>query len=207
MPFKNNRPLGKRSSWVIAAIGTMALAWHVPALAHESESLMLGFAGGFLHPLAGLDHLLAMVAVGIWGAFLGRPLVYLLPTIFPTVMAIGGVAAMAGLSLPPVEIGIALSVLLLGGAILLAYRAPVWLAAFVVGIFGLFHGYAHGLELPSMANPISFSLGFVLSTGLLHLCGIALGLLRHIKGGTVALRGAGGLTAMAGIWFMYLAVG
>lgn len=198
--------MGIRSSWVVAAVGMMALAWHVPALAHESESLKLGFIGGFVHPLAGLDHLLAMVAVGIWGSFLGRPLVYLLPTIFPTVMAVGGVAAMAGLSLPPVEIGIALSVLLLGAAILLAYRAPVWLAALVVGIFGLFHGYAHGQELPSMANPVSFSLGFVLSTGLLHLCGIALGLLRGVKGGTVALRGTGGLIALAGLWFLYLAL-
>lgn len=207
MSFKSNRPMGIRSSWVGAAAGMAALAWHVPALAHESESLQLGLAGGFMHPLAGPDHLLAMVAVGIWGAFLGRPLVYLLPTIFPTVMAIGGVAAMAGFSLPPVEIGIALSVLLLGAAILLAYRAPVWLATSVVGIFGLFHGYAHGLELPSMANPISFSLGFVLSTGLLHLCGIALGLLRGVQGGTLALRGVGGLIALAGVWYLYLAIG
>lgn len=205
MPHKINRLARSRRSWMVLAAGMAALIIHVPAMAHESESLSLGLTGGFLHPLAGLDHLLAMVAVGIWGAFLGRPLVYLLPTIFPTVMAVGGVAAMAGLVLPPVEIGIALSVLLLGAAILLAYRAPVWLAAFVVGIFGLFHGYAHGQELPSMANPISFSLGFVLSTGLLHLCGIAIGLIRGVKGGTLALRGIGGLIALAGLWFVFQA--
>ncbi|OBX19813.1 Ni/Fe hydrogenase [Erythrobacter sp. QSSC1-22B] len=188
------------------ALGAALLAWHSPAMAHESDSLMLGFVGGFLHPLAGADHLLAMVAVGIWGAFLGRPLVYLLPMAFPVMMALGGVAAMAGLPLPPVEIGIALSVLVLGAAILFAYRAPVWLAVIIVAIFGLFHGYAHGLELPSMANPISFSLGFVLSTGLLHICGIALGLLRGSSVGSRLLRGTGGLIALAGFWFFYWAV-
>lgn len=195
-----------RYCWLTGALGAALLAWHSPALAHESESLMLGFVGGFLHPLAGADHLLAMVAVGIWGAFLKRPLVYLLPTVFPTVMALGGVAAMAGLPFPPVEIGIALSVLLLGAAILFAYRAPVWLAVAIVGIFGLFHGYAHGLELPSMANPISFSLGFVLATGLLHICGIALGLLRGSTIGSAVLRGIGGLIALSGFWFLYWAV-
>ena len=168
---------------------------------------MLGFQGGFMHPLSGPDHLLAMVAVGIWGAFLGRPLIYLLPMIFPTVMAVGGVLAMAGMRLPPVEIGIALSVLVLGGAILFKWRAPVWLAAVIVAIFGLFHGYAHGLELPSMSNPVSFSLGFVIATGLLHVAGIVIGLLRERSGGEAILRGAGAAIAAAGVWFLAVAGG
>lgn len=184
----------------------LLLLWHSPVLAHESESLQLGFVGGFLHPLAGPDHLLAMVAVGIWGAFLGRPLIYLLPVIFPTLMAIGGVAAMAGAPFPPVEIGIAFSVIVLGAAILFAYRAPVWLAASVVALFGLFHGYAHGLELPSMANPITFSVGFVSATGLLHLAGIGLGYLRAKPIGETLLRAAGGGIAASGVWFLWMAV-
>lgn len=185
----------------------LLLLFPTPALAHEAKSLMLGFQGGFLHPLAGPDHLLAMVAVGIWGAFLGRPLIYLLPMIFPTVMALGGVLAMAGMRLPPVEIGIALSVIVLGLAILLAWRAPVWLAAVIVAVFGLFHGYAHGLELPSMANPVSFSLGFVIATGLLHVVGIGIGHVRTQPGGETLLRAVGGAIAAAGLWFLAAALG
>ena len=184
----------------------LLMLWHVPVFAHESESLQLGFFGGVLHPLAGPDHLLAMVAVGIWGAFLGRPLLYLLPVIFPTLMAIGGVAAMAGAPFPPVEIGIAFSVIVLGTAILFAYRAPVWLAVALVAVFGLFHGYAHGLELPSMANPITFSGGFVLATGMLHLAGIGLGSLRAKPNGQTLLRAVGGGIAASGIWFLWMAV-
>lgn len=178
-----------------------------PAAAHTAKSLSLGFVGGFLHPLSGPDHLLAMVAVGLWGAFLGRPLVYLLPVIFPTVMAFGGVLGMAGLKLPPVELGIAISVIVLGAAILTRWRAPVWLAAIIVGLFGLFHGYAHGQELPSMADPIAFSLGFVLATGMLHVLGIAIGLLRERPGGEAVLRGAGGAITLAGFYFLAAALG
>lgn len=177
-----------------------------PALAHNAKSLSLGFVGGFIHPLSGPDHLLAMISVGLWGAFLGRPLIYLLPVIFPTVMAFGGVLGMAQVPFPPVEIGIAISVIVLGGSILLRWSAPVWLAAVIVGIFGLFHGYAHGLELPSMANPISFSLGFVLATGLLHVLGITIGLLRDGPGGERMLRAMGGAIALAGVWFLYAAL-
>jgi len=177
-----------------------------PALAHSAKSLSLGFVGGFLHPLSGPDHLLAMVSVGLWGAFLGRPLIYLLPVIFPTVMAFGGVLGMAQVPFPPVEIGIAISVMVLGGSILLRWSAPVWLASVIVGIFGLFHGYAHGLELPSMANPVSFSLGFVLATGLLHVLGILIGLLRERPGGERVLRGLGGVIALAGVWYLYAAL-
>jgi urease accessory protein len=174
-----------------------------PAFAHSAKSLSLGFVGGFLHPLSGPDHLLAMVAVGLWGAFLGRPLIYLLPVVFPTVMAVGGVLGMAHVPFPPVEIGIAVSVIVLGCAIALRWRAPVWLAAAIVGLFGLFHGYAHGLELPSMANPIGFSLGFVMATGLLHVCGIVVGLVRDRPGGEPLLRSLGGLIALAGLWFLH----
>jgi urease accessory protein len=184
----------------------LLLAWPIPAFAHEAESLRLGIVGGMLHPFSGPDHLLAMVAVGIWGAFLGRPLIYLLPVVFPTLMAVGGVIAMAGIAFPPVEIGIAVSVIVLGVAILGAYRAPVWLATIVVGLFGLFHGYAHGLELPSMVDPIGFSLGFVMATGLLHVAGIVIGLVVDRPGGQLLLRAIGGAIAAAGLWFLYQAL-
>ena len=177
-----------------------------PAFAHVGVHDAIGMSAGFAHPFSGLDHLLAMISVGLWGAFLGRPLIYLLPVIFPTVMAFGGVLGMAQVPFPPVEIGIAISVIVLGGSILLRWSAPVWLAAVIVGIFGLFHGYAHGLELPSMANPISFSLGFVLATGLLHVLGITIGLLRDGPGGERMLRAMGGAIALAGVWFLYAAL-
>lgn len=190
--------------WTTAALALVAQS--APAMAHNAKLLSLGFTGGFVHPLSGPDHLLAMISVGLWGAFLGRPLIYLLPVIFPTVMAFGGVLGMAQVPFPPVEIGIAISVMVLGASILLRWSAPVWLASVIVGIFGLFHGYAHGLELPSMANPVSFSLGFVLATGLLHVLGIAIGLLRERPGGERILRGMGGAITLAGGWFLYAAL-
>ena len=124
-----------------------------PALAHTGTGLAGGFKSGFLHPLTGFDHLLAMVSVGLWGAFLGRPLIVALPVIFPAVMAIGGVLGMLNVPLPPVEIGIAVSVLVLGVAIAGALRAPIWAASAIVAVFAIFHGYAHGKELPSAATP------------------------------------------------------
>jgi len=172
-----------------------------PALAHEGTGLAGGFVAGLLHPVTGPDHLLAMVAVGLWGAFLGRPLVYVLPVVFPTVMAFGGALGMIAATLPPVEIGIALSVLLLGVAIALAFRAPVWAACVLVAVFAIFHGYAHGQELPSAADPLGYSVGFVLSTGFLHVVGIGLGLLKDRPHGALITRGMGGLIALAGVYF------
>ncbi|MDB5713572.1 MAG: Ni/Fe hydrogenase [Sphingomonadales bacterium] len=190
-----------RKSLVIATLFVAA-----PAYAHTGTGLPGGFVSGFLHPLSGPDHMLAMVSVGLWGAFLGRPLIYALPMIFPMMMAVGGAIGMANVPVPPVEMGIALSVLVLGFMIMAAVRAPVWLACTIVAIFALFHGYAHGHELPSAADPIGYSAGFVFATGMLHLVGIAIGSLRSLPGGTRALRAGGGLIAMAGMWFMAVAV-
>ena len=180
----------------------LAAAVPTPAAAHEGTGLAGGFVAGFLHPISGLDHLRAMVAVGVWGAFLGRPLMFALPMIFPGVMVLGAALAMAGVTNLPIEAGIALSVLILGLMILLAVRTTIALACLIVGLFGLFHGLAHGLELPSAADPVGYSVGFVLSTGLLHLAGIALGLLNRTRPGTLALRGAGGLIAICGLVFL-----
>ncbi|MEO6153951.1 MAG: HupE/UreJ family protein [Croceibacterium sp.] len=195
-----------RAQRLSAAAGIFLALAPVPAAAHEAKSLALGFVGGWLHPLSGPDHLLAMVAVGLWGAFLGRPLIWLLPVVFPTIMAVGGVLGMAQLPFPPVEVGIALSVIVLGLAIATRWRAPVPLAVAIVALFGLFHGYAHGLELPSMANPVGFSLGFVMATGMLHIAGILIGLVRDRPGGETVLRAMGALIALAGAWFLCDAV-
>lgn len=191
----------------IGAIACVASLAATPALAHSGTGLPGGFLAGFEHPLSGFDHLLAMVAVGLWGAFLGRPLIVALPVIFPTVMAFGGALAMFGVPSPPIEFGIALSVLVLGLAIAMAFRAPVWLACLVVGVFAIFHGFAHGKELPSAADPIGYSLGFVLATGLLHIVGIGVGALADRKGGAVVVRGLGGLIAAAGVYFLAKAAG
>jgi urease accessory protein len=193
-----------------ATIGALAVAAGLvlagPATAHAGTGLRGGVASGFLHPLSGADHLLAMVSVGLWGAFLGRPLIYALPVIFPTVMVAGAAMGMLGVPAPPVEIGIALSVLVLGLCIVLAVRAPVWAAAVIVAAFALFHGYAHGKELPSAADPVGYSLGFVLATGLLHVAGIGLGTLKTRRGGELLIRGLGGAVALAGGGFLYTAL-
>jgi urease accessory protein len=177
-----------------------------PAAAHDGTGVVGGFTSGFLHPLTGFDHLLAMVSVGLWGAFLGRPLLIALPVLFPAVMAIGGVLGMANIPMPPVEIGIALSVLVLGAAIAFALRPPIWVACVLVGIFAIFHGYAHGHELPSAADPLGYSVGFVLCTGLLHVGGIGLGLMNERPGGVVINRALGGLIAATGCFFLYRAL-
>ena len=147
-----------------------------------------------------------MVAVGIWGAILGRPLLFALPVTFPAMMAVGGLFGIAGLPFAPVEIGVALSVLVLGGAIAANWRAPVPVAILLVAAFALFHGYAHGSELPAAADPLYYSLGFMLATGMLHLFGIAIGTLHgHARGRPLA-RAIGGLIALSGMAFLWLAL-
>lgn len=183
-----------------------ALLFAQPAMAHSGTGLAGGFLSGFLHPLSGFDHMLAMVAVGLWGAFLGRPLIVALPVIFPTVMAFGAMLGMANVPIPPVEFGIALSVLTLGVLIAAGIRAPVWAAALIVAVFAIFHGYAHGKELPSAADPIGYSVGFVLCTGLLHVVGIGLGMLHKVRGGVVITRAMGGLIGLAGLGFLSTAI-
>ena len=177
-----------------------------PAAAHSGTGLAGGFAAGFQHPLSGWDHLLAMVAVGLWGAFLGRPLIYLLPVTFPLMMVAGAILGMFGLPVPPVEIGIAVSVIVLGGCIAAAWCAPTVFAILIVAGFALFHGYAHGRELPSAADPIGYSTGFVLATGLLHVAGIAIGLFADRRGGVLAIRTGGAAIAATGMLFVWRVV-
>lgn len=200
------RPSVQRCSLIRrVAAGVSLLLIAQPAWAHSGTGLPGGFVAGVEHPLTGPDHMLAMASVGLWGHFLGRPLVYLLPMVFPIMMAIGAGVGIAGVSLPPVELGIALSICVLGALILGAVRAPVLVACAVVGVFALFHGYAHGVELPSAADPIGYSLGFVLATGSLHVAGIATGSLAILPRGETILRGLGGAVLAAGLWFLWMA--
>lgn len=170
--------------------------------AHEGEGIAGGFAAGFVHPLLGWDHVAAMVAVGLWGAFLGAPAIWLLPIVFPLVMAVGGALGVAGVPLPAVETGIAASALVLGLMVAFAAKPPLWVAAVLVGAFALFHGHAHGTELPAAANPLAYSLGFVIATGLLHVAGIVFGTLGRWPAGKTAVRVAGGFIAAAGVAFL-----
>jgi urease accessory protein len=194
-----------RIASTVAAVA-FAVLFSDQAQAHMGTGLAGGFVSGFVHPLSGADHLLAMVAVGLWGAFLGRPLIHVLPMVFPAMMVGGAIMGMFAVPLPPVEVGIACSVLVLGGCIALSVNAPVWAASLVVAVFALFHGYAHGRELPSAADPVGYSAGFVLATGFLHICGICLGLLTRRPGGVVMARGIGAIIAMLGAWFLQRAL-
>lgn len=185
-------------------ISTLALALTLatPALAHTGEGLTGGFFDGFLHPLLGPDHVAAMIAVGLWGAFLGAPAIWILPVVFPLVMAFGGVLGILGIPVPGVEFGIAASAVVLGLMVALAAKPHLFIAALLVGAFAIFHGYAHGAELPDGADAVAYSLGFVIATGMLHLAGIAFGLLAQWPAGRYAVRAAGSVIALAGIAFL-----
>lgn len=175
------------------------------AAAAHTDSDVGGFVSGFTHPILGWDHVIAMVAVGLWGAFLGKPAIWVLPVVFPLVMAFGGALGVMGVPLPAVEAGIALSGVVLGLLIAFAVRAPIWVAAVIVGVFAIFHGHAHGTELPDAANPFAYGIGFVIGTGLLHLAGIALGLLVGFAAGRVVVRVAGaGIAALGGAFLFGL---
>lgn len=186
---------------------TVSLLVVVPiASAHEGAGVIGGFTSGFMHPLLGWDHVVAMVAVGLWGAFLGMPALWVLPVVFPLVMAFGGALGVLGIPLPGVEIGIALSAIILGIMVAGALRPSLWIAAVIVAVFAIFHGHAHGTELPQAASPIAYSLGFVIATGLLHLCGIAFGMLTRWSAGRAAVRAAGAVIAGIGVFFLLQAV-
>jgi urease accessory protein len=184
-----------------SALSIIFVLLATPALAHTGETAG-GFLSGLSHPVFGPDHVVAMVAVGLWGTFLGSPAIWLLPIVFPLVMALGGVLGIVGVPLPAVETGIASSAVILGLMVALAARPPLWAAAVLVGAFAIFHGYAHGKELPDGANAVAYSAGFVIATGLLHLCGIAFGLLARWPAGRLAVRGAGGAIALVGVAYL-----
>lgn len=191
-----------RSAAATASSIALALLAAGPALAHTGEGVSGGFISGLYHPVFGLDHVVAMVGVGLWGAVLGAPALWILPIVFPLVMALGAALGIAGITVPFIEPGIALSGVVLGLLILFLVRLPLVAAAILVGFFAIFHGYAHGTELPTAANPLAYAVGFVISTGILHAIGIAFGALMGSNIGKVAVRAGGVIIALIGGAFL-----
>jgi urease accessory protein len=191
----------RRAVWLLVATVLFLTLAH-SAFAHEQAGVTGGLVSGILHPLTGMDHLIAMVAVGIWGAQLGTPAIWILPITFPLVMAFGGVLGELRVPLPMQEPVIALSALALGAAVAVRMRLPFLAAAAIVGVFAIFHGYAHGIELPTAANPLAYGIGFVVSTGLLHLCGIMIGTLTRWRSGERLIQGLGVVIAVLGGYFL-----
>lgn len=188
------------------AAGLVAIAWPLFAWAHEETGQAAGFLAGLSHPVSGLDHVLAMVAVGFWGAQLGAPALWALPVAFPMVMAVGGMLGLMGIPIPGVEIGIALSAVALGAVVLREVKPALPVAAGLVGFFAIFHGHAHGTELPDGASGLYYSIGFVMATGLLHAAGIGFGMIHTRPHGPAILRAAGGLVMVAGLYFLWQAL-
>ncbi|MBV2187048.1 MAG: HupE/UreJ family protein [Rhizobium sp.] len=174
-----------------------------PASAHALGGVMGGFGSGFGHPLAGFDHFLAMLAVGLWGAQMGGRSVWTLPATFPLIMCIGGIFGMLGIGPGAyIETGIALSLIVLGGAIAARWIAPEWAALAIVAVFAFFHGYPHGQEAPRAIDPAAYTVGFVVSTGLIHILGIGVGfgLGRFFEGKIV--RALGLAITACGVYFL-----
>ncbi len=201
----NANGVGSRLEHRLPALLMLSVA-ALPAWAHEQSGQAAGFVTGLLHPVSGLDHVLAMVAVGLWGAQLGAPAIWLLPVTFPLVMAFGGFLGLLGVPLQGVEVGIAASAILLGAMVATESRPPLALAAALVAFFAVFHGHAHGTELPPGQSGLLYSMGFVVATGCLHAAGIATGLLHRWRSGRVALRGAGAVVGVAGLFFLWRAL-
>jgi urease accessory protein len=176
------------------------------AWAHIQAGQAGGFVSGLSHPTSGLDHVLAMVAVGLWGAQLGMPSIWTLPVAFPMMMAFGGMFGLMGFPLPGVELGIAVSAIVLGALVLGSIRLPLAAAVAVVAFFAVFHGHAHGTELQAGQNAILYSLGFVIATGLLHAVGIGIGLIHRWDRGRKVLRAAGGVVLAGGFYFFWVAL-
>lgn len=189
-----------------AAIAVTILLCARVVEAHVQKGEAAGFLSGVRHPISGLDHVLAMIAVGLWGAQLGAPAIWLLPVAFPMVMAFGGLMGLMGIPLPGAEVGIAASAILLGSAVLLESRPRLFIAASLVGFFAIFHGYAHGTELPPGQSGLLYSIGFVIATGCLHGVGITIGLIHRWVWGQRVVRLAGAGVAMAGLLFLWMAL-
>jgi urease accessory protein len=183
----------------VALVAVATTAFSSAALAHVGDHSHMGFIEGVLHPFSGLDHLLAMVAVGLWASQLGGRALWLLPLTFPVVMAVGAALGFGGVPLPWVEIGITASVLVLGAAVALTLRPSLAVSLPLIGLFAALHGYSHGVELPANASALTYAAGFVAATLVLHLAGIALGLAANRVPLRYAARTAGGAIASVGV--------
>ncbi len=189
---------------VMVVMFLLALTDH--AFAHVQQGMSISFMTGLSHPWSGLDHVLAMVAVGLWGAQLGTPAVYVLPITFPLVMTFGAMLGLLGIPLPGIEVGIAFSAIVLGIMVLGEVQPKLIVAAVLVGCFAIFHGHAHGTELPSELSGQMYSIGFVLATGCLHGFGILIGLIHRWPIGQAILRFCGAVITGMGAYFLWTAL-
>jgi urease accessory protein len=176
----------------------------IVAFSHEANSLTYGsFLSGLTHPVLGGDHFLAMVCVGIISAQIGGRAIYSVPATFVGVMAIGGLIGSMEIGLSAIELGIAFSVIMLGAVIAGDKRLPLSLAMIGVGVFAIFHGYAHGAEMPTVAKPLTYAAGFMTGTAALHILGLIIGdISQHYQRGKLLLRVSGAAIAAAGMIFM-----
>ena len=197
---------GSLNSFICFLVLAVSLLWAASAQAHVERGQAIGFITGLEHPWSGLDHVLAMIAVGLWGAQLGNPALWILPVTFPMVMSLGAMMGLLGIPLPGIEIGIAVSAILLGAMVLGEVKPKLYIAAVMVGFFAIFHGHAHGTELPAGQSGLLYSMGFVIATGCLHGIGITIGLIHRWPAGKLALRGAGAFIAAMGFVFLWQAV-
>ncbi len=200
----SRRPIAARVPLVVVAatVTFILIGAAGPAAAHTGTGTAGGFAAGFLHPLLGWDHLLAMVAVGLWAGLIGGRAVPRLLILFPSAMAAGAAAALAGIGLHAVETGIALSLVVPGLAVALALRPAAWVAAGLIAVFAVCHGHAHGTELPAAVNVLAYAAGFLLATVVLHLAGAAAGVAARQGTAGLVARLAGVAIAAGGIWFL-----
>jgi urease accessory protein len=196
----NTMTVAKIMGGCLAALGAILLP--TAAFAHTGVGETSGFMHGFSHPISGLDHILAMVMVGVFAWQLGGRALWLVPTSFVLMMAVGGTLGVFGIDVPFVEIGITLSVIVLGLGVALGVKTPAVVAMAVVGLFAIFHGHAHGAEMPEDAGGVAYAAGFMIATALLHIAGIGIGFgigkagERH---GPMVVKASGGVAAIAGV--------
>jgi urease accessory protein len=185
-------------------MGAFAIAISMPAIAiaHVGHGETVGFWHGLQHPIGGLDHILAMLAVGLWAAQLGGKAVWSLPLAFVSVMALGGVLGIAAMPIPFVEQGIIASDLILGGLVLMATRLPLAASISIVGLLAIFHGYAHGAEMPKDASVLEYAAGFIVATAALHLSGVSIAMLIKKLFKDQLVRVAGGGIIVGGVYVL-----
>jgi urease accessory protein len=197
--MRNTMRLFAHKASLTALVAIATAGFSSAAFAHIGDHSHMSFAEGLAHPFSGLDHLLAMVAVGLWASQLGGRALWLLPLTFPVVMAAGAALGFGGVSLPWVEIGIAVSVLVLGALVALRVHPSLAVSVPLIGLFAALHGYSHGVELPANASALTYAAGFIAATLALHLAGIALGLAANRVPVRYAARTAGGAIACVGL--------
>lgn len=191
-----------RKAAVLPLLAAAAAGLPTAAFAHAGHGEASGVLHGLAHPVGGFDHVLAMVMVGVLAWQLGGRSLWLVPATFVTVMALGGTLGVAGVAVPAVELGIALSIVVLGAVVAFGARAPMAVLVALVGGFAVFHGYAHGAEMPENAGGLAYGLGFLAATAALHLAGLGLGAAVGrigTLGSPVAVRAVGGLAAISGL--------